>query len=65
MVRAKTARISCHFDWIHFNFLSLDIVFIPTADGELNEQIKEILRPRSREDLSQPVSTGNFPTYYI
>ena len=60
MVRAKTARISCHFDWIRCNFLSFDIVFIPTADGELNEQIKEILRPRSREDLSQPVSTGNF-----
>lgn len=36
-----------------------------TADGELDEQIKNILRIRSREDLTQASPTGINPAYFF
>lgn len=40
----------------------LYVLVVPAADGELDGQIKQILRNRSREDLSEGPPTGTYFT---
>ena len=46
----------------HLTYTVVCSCYIPTADGELDEQIKQILRNRSREDLTEVPSTGKYLT---